>query len=295
MNRFGFFCAGMLFIGMVGAAAILSIDVRKYTLNAAALKKAAAEYDAQCEAVRAANARLAEVQAADKIKLREAFDRIDVLQRELAAGPQIVEVEVIKPTARVLDLPEDGDQWYTTLFLHPKWDELPDPKLRAAQANAVKMFNTEPWCLELRQQTHWNVITIDDARAKPFYPIIPRTPCLMIQRACGEVIYKESGANLSEGPHGLRRAIQKATKRHCPDGRCPVAWPVPKKEDPPKAEVPAVIEKTPDAPKVPDAPKPKGVSPVTCAVVVILAFGTTVAIAKSGLFAAKVLKSAGGG
>jgi hypothetical protein len=240
-------------IVFVVAAAVAATDyVCRKELQFAACRAQAACAEIQRQL---AMGELSANQKMHRCKVALLHHEIDVLRQAVESRPAVIEIEIEKKTARVLDLPEDGDQWCTTLFLDANYEKLPDPKFRAAQVNALKMFNTEPWCLELRQQTHWNVLKTDDPRAVPFFPIVTKTPCLLIQRACGEVIYKESGSELSKGPHGLRRAVHKAMKRHCPDGRCPVAWPTPKPEEPVKEEpIPAVIEKTPEAPKEPEKP-----------------------------------------
>lgn len=270
----------ILFVGLAMAAACLATIICIDVSRVRPLQQELEQATTQCEnlkelregakrtrAKRAAQILSLKAQVAllekerDEIQARSlaAFDRVENLERELAARPEvIIEIEPAPlPTKRVVELPEDADKWYVTLFLDSKWESLPDAKLRAAQVAAVEMFDKEPWCVALKNQTHFCKMTIDDPRAVPFYPILPSTPCLLIQRACGEVIYKESGAKLTKGLHGLRRAIQKATKRHCPDGRCPVAWPVPKVETPVKEEpIPEVIEKTPEAVETPKAPEP---------------------------------------
>src|SRR5579872_5584422 len=47
---------------------------------------------------------------------------------------------------RVIDLPEDGDQWHTILIVCPNWQGRP------AERKAEAMFHSEPLLLSLKDQ-----------------------------------------------------------------------------------------------------------------------------------------------
>lgn len=150
-----------------------------------------------------------------------------------------------RPTAplveeRVIDLPEDGNQWHTILILRPNWQSLP------ADRKAEAMFHTEPLLASLKHQTHWHLITTDQAECVKFRALVDATPCLIVERANGEVVYRESGPELGKHPHALTHAIRKEIERHCPDGRCLPLHPVPGKDEVPQNdEVPAVLRESP--------------------------------------------------
>src|SRR5262245_60866508 len=145
-----------------------------------------------------------------------------------------------QPEERVIDLPEDGYTWHTILILRPEWRSL------AAERKAEAMFHSEPLLGSLRHQTHWHLITTDQAEFPKFRPLVAATPCLIVERANGEVVYRESGPELGKRPHDLTHALRREIQRHCPDGRCLPLHPVPgKDEEPLKDEIPAVLRETP--------------------------------------------------
>ena len=146
---------------------------------------------------------------------------------------------VVGAEERVIDLPEDGNQWHTILILRAGWQGLP------AERKTEAMFHTEPQLVSLRHQTHWHLITTDQAECAKFRALVDATPCLIVERANGEVVYRESGPDLGKHPHALTHAIRKEIERHCPDGRCLPLHPVPGKEEEPRDEIPAVLRETP--------------------------------------------------
>ncbi|MGQ0636457.1 MAG: hypothetical protein ACT4QC_17735 [Planctomycetaceae bacterium] len=142
---------------------------------------------------------------------------------------------------RILDLPEDGDTWHTILFLRPDW------RSNSAERRAHTIFFTEAGLSSLRQQTHWHVITTDQPEFQAFRSLVTVTPCLLVERANGEVIYRESGLQLGQNNDGLRRAIRREVERHCPDGRCLPLHPVPGPAPDAPDEIPAVLREGPAA------------------------------------------------
>ena len=144
---------------------------------------------------------------------------------------------------RVVNLPEDGHQWHTILFLRPEWKSLPDER------KAESLFHSEPWLVSLKSQTHWHLITTDQTEFAKFRPLVNATPCLVIERANGEVVYRESGPDLAHRSGGLMRSIRKEIERHCPDGRCLPLHPVPGPHDPPVDDaVPTLLREEQPAP-----------------------------------------------
>lgn len=145
---------------------------------------------------------------------------------------------------RVLDLPEDGNAWHTILILRPEWRSV------AAERKAEAMFHSEPILVSLKHQTHWHLITTDQAEFAKFRPLVPMTPCLIVERANGEVVYRESGPELGKHPHLLTHALRREIERHCPDGRCLPLHPVPNRDEPRpnENEIPAILREEPKVP-----------------------------------------------
>jgi hypothetical protein len=160
-----------------------------------------------------------------------AHSRVAQLEQEAAAGAE----------ERVLDLPEDGNQWHTILVLRPGWQNVP------AERNAEAMFHSEPLLVSLKHQTHWHLFTTDQAEYQKFRGLVEATPCLIVERANGEVVYLESGPDLGKKPHALTHLIRKEIQRHCPRNRCLPLQPVPGKDEPPpkENEIPAVLREEP--------------------------------------------------
>lgn len=141
---------------------------------------------------------------------------------------------------RPIDLPEDGNNWHTILFLSPNW------KTDRTERRIHSLFYSERGLVSIREQTHWHVITSDQAEFQKFRPLVDVVPCLLIERANGEVIYRESGPQLAHQNDGLVRAIRKEVQRHCPDGRCLPLHPTPGPSEPePKDEIPSVLTNEP--------------------------------------------------
>ncbi len=169
-------------------------------------------------------------------------DRLSALESDVA----LARAEVARGAEeRVIDLPEDGCQWHTILILSQGWQGRP------AERRAEAMFHAEPLLVSLKHQTHWHVITTDQPEFRKFRALVDVTPCLIVERANGEVVYRESGPALGRHPYLLTRAIRKEIQRHCPDGRCLPLHPVPGPDETPSHdEIPAVLrEEAPPAQK----------------------------------------------
>jgi hypothetical protein len=139
----------------------------------------------------------------------------------------------------VIDLPEDGHLWHTILIVRPDW------QTSAVEKRAESIFHSEPLLVSLKRQTHWHLITTDEAEFQPFRPLVSATPCLIVERANGEVVYRESGPDLGKRPHQLTHAIRREIERHCPDGRCLPLHPLPDRDNAHETdEIPAVLRET---------------------------------------------------
>lgn len=157
------------------------------------------------------------------------------------------EIKTLQVRERVIDLPEDGHTWHTILFLSPDWRQ------RQPERKAHTIFYSEPGLASLRLQTHWHLITTDQPEFRKFRPLVSAVPCLLLERANGEVIYRESGPQLGRNNDGLRKAIKREIERHCPDGRCLPLHPVPTPDEPALPdEVPAVLREEPEPEKKPE-------------------------------------------
>lgn len=174
--------------------------------------------------------------AGARLYLRETR-RLAVLETEMAQS-RAAAGEACRAACtqqRIVDLPEDGHQWHTILLLRAGWQSRP------AERRAEAMFHSEPLLVSLKHQTHWHLITSDQPEFAKFGALVDATPCLIVERANGEVVYRESGPQLGAHSRALTRAIQKEIERHCPDGRCLPLHPVPGEEEDRRDEIPAVL------------------------------------------------------
>lgn len=178
--------------------------------------------------------------------------RLHILQQEIIATRAEVVALAAAAEERVIDLPEDGNQWHTILLVSPNWKATP------TERRAEAAFHSEPLLVSLKQQTHWHLITSDKPEFQKFRPLVDALPCLIVERCNGEVIYRESGPDLGKRPHGLVRAVKKEVQRHCPDGHCLPLHPVPGPNEPaPVDDIPTVLQDQPEAPaKKPANPLP---------------------------------------
>ena len=170
--------------------------------------------------------------------------RLTALESSRLAAPAPMQIPTYED--RAIDLPEDGNTWHTSLFLRKEWESIP------AERKVHTLFFTEKGLISLRTQTHWHLTTTNSPEYDKFAQLVTVTPCLLVQRANGEVIYRESGSQLAHDNDGLVRAIRKEVQRHCPDGRCLPLHPAPgPDEEKPAEEIPAIVQETPPEKKSP--------------------------------------------
>jgi hypothetical protein len=158
-------------------------------------------------------------------------------------------VNVAAPVAqdRIINLPEDGNVFYTSLFLPANWQK--DGKSRTLRA----WFDTQYQLSSLKSQTHFNVVTNADPQWNAKYAsTVTVLPCIALTDSKGTVYYKASGETIPPSPTKLASAIDVSIEKRCPNRRCP--W----KDEEPAPQPPAVPDTTPvpDTPHVPDSVVP---------------------------------------
>ena len=156
---------------------------------------------------------------------------------ELRRGMQALESDLCRE--RLQNLPQDAADWHLSLILQPDW------QTRPAEKAAYAAVDRDPHLKAMKAKVKWHLLTTDDPiYRRDFAAQCPVTPCLLLTRADGTVIYKESGTQLGAAPRALYRAVEKGIRRHCPDGICipplrfPDATPIGPKEKPEAEPVP---------------------------------------------------------
>lgn len=111
---------------------------------------------------------------------------------------------------RVIDLPEDGDMWFTSLFLHDNWQQ------NRQETMVVNAFETDHRLIGLREQTIFNTYTQSDPHyQQTFSEAIPELPAITVQRPDGSVVYKASGPRIPRSGSAIADSIQKTSQRRC--------------------------------------------------------------------------------
>lgn len=147
---------------------------------------------------------------------------------------------------RVIDLPEDGGKWYTTVLTNKQ----PTPR----KAQVLAWFDRDPSLIKLKAQTHWHHYT----PASAVYGNLARaatngTPCVMVQDASGKVVYKSSGADVPATSLELVRGVIQRIRDCCP------VCPRPKPRPDPLPDVPDIVpDVVPDVVGPDDTTDPNG-------------------------------------
>jgi len=182
----------------------------------------------------------------------------NVKQDERSLSKQLAQVKATADYAvslaeigdRVIDLPDDGHAWYTTVVT----SEQPTPRERAVLA----WFDREPELIRLKQQTHFHHYTPKSAVYKNVEPAIANgLPAVIVQDGTGAVVYKVSGDNVPNASWPLVRGIIDCIRAHCP--HCP--RPKPKPTPAPPDEKPAPVEPPSDKLVIPDVVGPNDNTP----------------------------------
>lgn len=165
---------------------------------------------------------------------------------DFAAAQAAYAASIAELGDRVIDLPEDGQAWHTSVFTHQR------PTRQ--ETRILDWFETDPQLQRLKQQTHFHHLT-------PASSIYPRfesltaggLPVVVLQDAAGAVVYKASGERVPTTPWPLVRGIIDCVRAHCP--HCP--RPKPKPEPQPEPD-----DEPDEKPLIPDIVGPNEDTPV---------------------------------
>ncbi len=150
-----------------------------------------------------------------------------LLAKEMAAKMARVEAqakyatELAEYADRVIELPEDGANWHTTVFTAKE----PTPRER----QLLSWFDSDQRLAKLKSSTHFHHYT----PASSVYPrysnvVSGGQTAVMVQDAKGAVVYKVSGAATPQEPWPLFKGIKECILAHCPHLRpCPCPTPPP--------------------------------------------------------------------
>lgn len=139
---------------------------------------------------------------------------------------------------QVVNLPEDGKAYYTSLFLAKNWQA--DPRSREVRA----WFDTNVTLASLKSQTHFNIVTPADPQwgAKYAQSVGNALPCVAVTDASGGIVYKASAKTLPTKDNVLAAEVYQSVERR--RRRCPINEPQPT----PVTPEPNVPDTTPNLP-----------------------------------------------
>lgn len=161
---------------------------------------------------------------------------------------------------QIIDLPEDGTQWWTVICVTPDWRNDPN------QRRLVQSFDAEPRLRSLKAQTKFVVYTTRDPwYRQAFASAIAALPAVLVENGKGCVYFKASGAGLAKKPAELGRAIATRIEQCCPRPK-----PKPQPEPQPKPEpLPVTPPTIPDI-DVDTTPPPTTQSPLAALVAALV-------------------------
>lgn len=126
---------------------------------------------------------------------------------------------------RVIDLPEDGGGWHTSVFTH-------DPPT-AAEQRLLGFFASDPQLAKLKQQTHFHHYTPQSSVYSRFTNLTSAgLPAIVLQDASGQVVYKSSGPATPNAPWPLVKGVIECIRAHCPHCPRPKPQPAPPEPEP---------------------------------------------------------------
>ncbi|HQU45889.1 MAG TPA: hypothetical protein PK867_23945 [Pirellulales bacterium] len=167
---------------------------------------------------------------------------------DYAAAQAAYAASVAELGDRVIDLPEDANAWYTSVFTHEQ------PSRRERQI--LDWFESDPQLQRLKKQTHFNHYTPASSIYSRYANLTGGgLPVVVLQDALGNVVYKASGEQLPPAPWPLVRGMIDCIRAHCPHCPRPKPKPTPKPEPEPD-DVPD------DKPVIPDIIGPNEETPV---------------------------------
>lgn len=100
-----------------------------------------------------------------------------------------------QPRERIVDLPNDGQQYFVTLFVHKDW------RARHADRHLVACWQSIPELQSIRAQVHFNTFAEGDRAYEDRMKLLlarPTLPSILVQASDGKVIYRESGETLPQ-------------------------------------------------------------------------------------------------
>ena len=183
---------------------------------------------------------------------------------------------------RVIELPEDGSEYYTTVFVHADW------RKRADERQMVAWFQSQPELASLKAQTRFNVVEEGDPQYEWHIKVLGGLPAVMIQTDKGRVIYKTSGKDMPGASNVMAADLVELFNkrpwlrirpwkrpRPCPQP-CPQPGPEPDPTPKPSPDIDVDV-KIPDLrPPQPRMVKTGGDFWVILGIVVVLAAGLTI-------------------
>lgn len=99
---------------------------------------------------------------------------------------------------QVIDLPQDGGRYYTSIFLNEA-------------SNIPGWFQSDARLATLKAQTQFNVVQTSDPQfAERYGKAVTEFPCVAITKADGSLIFKASGKNLPNNSADLVAMIRAA-------------------------------------------------------------------------------------
>lgn len=151
---------------------------------------------------------------------------------------------------RIIDLPEDGAGWHTTVFTS---DDMTPHERRI-----IGWFSSDPQLKRLAAQTHFHHYTPKSSVYARYQNVTASgLPAIMLQDETGKVIYKTSGANVPQAEWPLVKGIIESIRAHCP--HCPRPKPSPAPAPAPAPPMPDVAPGPPHI--VPDVVGPNDATP----------------------------------
>ena len=135
--------------------------------------------------------------------------RLTAIAERFAAMEAAVNTIAAQPIEeRIIELPEDGNAWYTTI-ISPEKTVKNDPIARKLEAN----LKVNPRLASLIAQTHVNRYhpshPMWNAKYRPIYGDNPPT-AIVVQTPDGKVCYKATGANIPSDGDALADSIARA-------------------------------------------------------------------------------------
>jgi hypothetical protein len=165
----------------------------------------------------------------------ERYGWVDLQNQTAALQNRFTVCDVPPPAEKqIVNLPEDGTAYHTSLWLPANWQA--DAKSR----ELVAWFETNNKLKSLKAQTHWHVYTTDQAWYQQRYRnMVPTVPAVTVQKPSGQFVYEAGIKNpIPNSAPALAADIQGNLYSNCPNRR-------PKPEPSPEPDEPVVDKNGP--------------------------------------------------